>query len=273
MRRCFGEIIFALSQIEYKGKTLVSSHKSRYAEEDVDVHFDKSLSRDFLPIIHDPKGHAEDQQPDGVFYRILKRGKEQAIQYFVHWKKQDCRQEYPLIGELFSHDFDYEPVVAFVTQGKIWKLVLSGGGNILQGGHQTEIYRNDKSVAIGKVTYKTSAKPVYPFGVMKATDSFKENSIDSLRFKGNRPILALATCYHVYTTARQYLKGPKLDVELFEMTDEVITRWYRKENFGHDVSNPFRYPHVRYSPSPKMKQITEERKRLLAQKRPNRNDL
>ena len=243
----------------------MSVKQSRYVEKSVEVHFGESLSRDLLPIIYDPKGHAEDQRPDGVFYRILKQGKEQAIQYFVHWKKQDCRQEYPLIGELFSHDFDYEPIVAFVKQGKILKLVLSGGGNILQGGHQTEIYRKDKSLVIGKVTYQTSAKPAYPFGVKKVTDSFKEDSIDRVRFKGNRPVLALATCYYVYTTARQYLKGPKLDVELFEMTDEVITRWYRKENFGHDVSNPFKYPHVRYSPSPKMRQLAEERKRLLVQ--------
>ena len=116
----------------------MSVKQSRYVEKSVEVHFGESLSRDLLPIIYDPKGHAEDQRPDGVFYRILKQGKEQAIQYFVHWKKQDCRQEYPLIGELFSHDFDYEPIVVFVTGGKIWKLVLSGGGNILQGGQNWE---------------------------------------------------------------------------------------------------------------------------------------
>ena len=168
------------------GKDAVSAKQSRYVEKNVEVRFGKSLSRNFLPIIHDPKGHAEDQQPDGVFYRILKQGKEQAIQYFVHWKKQDCSQEYPLIGELFSHDFDYEPIIAFVKQGKIWKLVLSGGGNILQGGHQTEIYRNDRSMALGKVAYTTSAKSAYPYGVNKVADSFKEDSISRVRFKINR---------------------------------------------------------------------------------------
>ncbi len=64
-----------------------------------------------------------------------------------------------------------------------------------------------------------------------------------------------------------------LDVELFEMTDEVIAEWYRKENFGHDVSNPFRYPHIRYSPSPKMKQLTEERSHLLVQMETQHNEL
>jgi hypothetical protein len=244
---------------DLKSAKKAMSKSSEYYEKKLRAYFNKRKARKFLPIIHDPKGYGSNPKPDAFYYRILKKGKMEAIQYFLRWDKQDCTKSYPGIGYLFSHDFDYEPIIVFLEDGKLTKLVISAAGSLLQGGHQTEIFRQDKSITFGKVQYKTSKKLIYPYGVKNVNNNFKEDSLQKVRFKGNKPNLGLATCYHVYTTIGSYLRGPKLKVELLELTDEVLRKWYKEENFGHDVSNPWKYPHIKYHPSPKIKRLTEER--------------
>lgn len=236
-----------------------------YVEEAIEVSFARKRAERFLPIIYDPEGYASHPEPDGVYFRVLRRGRgDEAIQYFVRWDEQDCRAAYPLVGDLFSHPFDYEPIIAFIKKGRIVRLVVSAAGSLLQGGHQTEIYREDESSTIGKATYKTSKAPAYPFGEHESVGHYKEEPIRRVGFKGKRPLLGVATCYHVYTTVRSYLRGPVLSASLFPLTDKVLERWYSEENFGHDVSNPWRYPHIRYHPSPKMRTLAEERSRIGA---------
>ena len=236
---------------------------SRYLEREIKLYFDENKAKQFVPIVYDPNNFGTDPEPDGIFYRILKKGNEEAIQYFVHYRKQDCTWQYPGIGYLFSHDFDYEPIIVFLENEKPSKLVLSAAGSLIQGGHQTEIYRKDESMALGKVTYKTNKQPEYPYGINETTGHFKEDTLDKIVLKEKRPLLGLATCYHVYTPVKKYLQGQMLDLELFPLTDEILTEWYEQENFGHDVSNPWKYPGIRYYPSPKMKLLTEERTELI----------
>ena len=235
-----------------------------YVEKGIEVSFEMRWAKKFLPLIHDPRGYASHPKPEGVYYRILRRKSEEAIQYFVRWDEQDCIAAYPLVGHLFSHKFDYEPIIAFIKDGEIGKLVISATGGLTQGGHQTEIYREDESSVLGKVTYRTSKAPEYPFGEHESVGYFREEPLDKVTFRAKRPMLGVATCYHVYTAMRSYLRGPILDMKLFALKSEVLDRWYCVENFGHDVSNPWKYPHIRYHPSPKMEILIEERSRIAA---------
>jgi len=234
----------------------------KYVERGIEVSFEAEQAKRFLPVIHDPSGFASHPKPDGVYYRVLRKGAEEAIQFVVRWDEQDCRAAYPVVGNLFSHLFDYEPIIIFIKDGQIARLVISAAGSLTQGGHQTEIYREDESSALGRVEYRTNRVPEYPFGEKECVGYFKEDSIEKVTLKDKKPIIGVATCYHAYTTTGSYLRGPILNLRLLELREEVLEKWYHNENFGHDVSNPWKYPHIRYHPSPKMKLLIDERSRI-----------
>jgi len=231
----------------------------KYVRDGLEASFDTDRIRKFLPIVYDPKGYASRPKPEGLYYRILKKKDEEAIQFFIHWDEQDCRKEYFGFGHLFTHRFDYEPIIAFARDDKVTALVVAGGGNLLQGGHQTEIYGERQSLAVRQVAYRTSKTPEYPFGEHGYIASVKEAPIASVTFEDKRPALAVATCYHVYTAVRSHLYGSQLAMRLSELSNNVLDSWYEDEYFGHDVSDPWEYPHIRYYPSPKMKALIEQR--------------
>lgn len=233
-----------------------------YVEEGIDVLFDKDYAEKFQPIVYDRKGFGTDPEAKGMYYRILEAGEVRAIQLFIYWEKQDCTDEYPLVGEFFSHSYDYEPVIVFVRGGKINKVVIAGAGGLTWPwlGHQTEIYREEESNVLGKVTYRTSPEPHYPYGEHTEEDMFKAEPLTRVSFKGTRLMIGLATCYHVYTTRKHYLTGQILDPPLKRLTDDILNKWYKEEHFGHDVSNPWKHPHIRFHSPPKLELSMEKRR-------------
>ena len=123
----------------------------------------------------------------------------------------------------------------------------------------TEVYGEDEEFSRGKTSYETSEYPLYPFGRRRRFDSYLAGPIKRVTFRGARPVLAIATCYHVYTTLSHYQAGPVISPPLKRLTTRVLTRWYRMGHFGHDVSDPWVFPHVRFSPPPELKKPIERR--------------
>jgi hypothetical protein len=239
-----------------------SEFVSSYLDEGIIALFDDELARRYQPIIYDKKGFGSQPFPVGIYYRILKEEREYAIQFYFYWEEQDCTAAYPLIGGLFSHEFDYEPIIVFIGDERVLRVALAGAGGLRKGGHQTEIYEDLGSTSWGRVRYETQASPRYPFGVHSEEDSFKSDSITRVRFKGTRPEIGIATCYHVFTPLENYLSGEILDIPLKRLTDEVLEQWYNEEHFGHDVSNPWSHPYIKFHPPPKIEEEIDERGNL-----------
>lgn len=72
-------------------------------------------------------------------------------------------------------------------------------------------------------------------------------------FLDHHPVFGLRRCSHVFSGDADFFSEPKTDVPLRRLTDDVLHEWYfqhckadDEEPFGHDVSNPFEYPHVKY---------------------------
>jgi hypothetical protein len=63
-------------------------------------------------------------------------------------------------------------------------------------------------------------------------------------------MFAIITCYHVFTSSRDYygqsLFTDELSLESKESTDTVLNDWYENRGFGHDISDPFSFPHIKY---------------------------
>jgi hypothetical protein len=125
--------------------------------------------------------------------------------------------------------------------------------------HKTEIHttgaNRDEKEAQNKCM--TSPLPFYPFGgehCREVTSCVKQYPLEaSMYFLDHHPLFGLRECSHVFSGDAQYFRDPKIDVPIRELTDEVLYKWYHKhydsnydQPFGHDVSNPFEFPHIKY---------------------------
>jgi hypothetical protein len=236
---------------------------SKYLDPGTLVTFDDELAGKFQPLIFDPYGYGKDPAPEGVFYRILNKGDEKVIQYYVYWEKQDCKGE--VLGELYSHDYDYEPVFIFTRGDEVFRVVLAGEGKPAQAGHRTDIYEvRDRRLRdyTDNVPYTTGPKTQYPFGENRSRDEVIVRSISKLAFEGKRLKICLAACYHVYDALDpNMVRGPVLVSPLRRLDDSVLDEWYNEEHFGHDVSNPWVKPYIRYHPPPPARDQIEKRKK------------
>lgn len=228
--------------------------KEVYVETGIEVLFDENYVKRFQPIIYDKNGHGVNPEPEGIYYRILRRAKETAIQFFVYWEKQIC---YGI--PFLSHRYDYEPLIVFLQEDRLSKVIIAGETDISKGGHKTEVYQDDEAYIWGKAKYKTNKTPQYPYGEHSEQAWFIAAPLTRMEFEGTRPKIGIATCYHVYSVEKKELTGPILDLPLKRLTEKTLKKWYEKEHFGHDVSNPWKFPHIRFHSPPKLKQMIEER--------------
>lgn len=78
-----------------------------------------------------------------------------------------------------------------------------------------------------------------------------------------RPLFGVTSCSHVFSGAEKELRGVVLPIPLKRLNDQVLHEWYfehhkdpREEPFGHDVSDAFDFPYIKYcDPKPFVKKI------------------
>lgn len=64
-------------------------------------------------------------------------------------------------------------------------------------------------------------------------------------------MFGVTSCSHVFSGAERDLHGGVLSMPMKKLDDQVLNDHYkdvREEPFGHDVSNAFVFPYVRYEP-------------------------
>lgn len=207
------------------------------------------------------------------------------FQYYVYWPRQECvpidlkpssvwRRLLRFLGQKWpDHKFDYEPILVFYDfpRGSPYLVVNNGLGENPTT-HRIEIHseetkeRDDADI---ESDFRTSPHPSYPFGGHDGREikewCKKYPLMSTIYFNDRHPLFGVTMCSHVFSGGEKYYKksifGKKLvsfiedeslEIELKRLNDEVLDEWYLKqytgdeEPFGHDVSDPFRFPHIRY---------------------------
>lgn len=159
------------------------------------------------------------------------------------------------VGRFFTHDYDFEPIYVFINGSQIKKVVISGRGDVDAQPHRNDIFVDQNSYSEGESLFTTSDFPYYPNGKRPASTAFKEFAMDKLIMTEDRPTFAIITCYHAFTS-RKYYYGEevfkkKLDALPHNLTDDVLSDWYQRKHFGHDVSDPFEFPYLRFAEPPR----------------------
>ncbi len=246
-----------LLQLGEVKKYNLESETSKYLVSNLNLFFCDTLAMDYAPVIYG--GQYSEPRAEAVYYRILSEGRsnELCLQYYVYWPEQVC-----LGGTLASHKYDYEPILLFLRppREQCYK-VVNGGLSIRLDCrfHKTEVHiagvRRDAEESPFRC--KTSPAPFYPFGGktgQEIVNCVKQYPLEgSVYFLDHHPVFGLRECSHVFSGDAKYFCEPKLEVPLRRLTDTLLDEWYHRhhesddeEPFGHDVSNPFQFPHVKY---------------------------
>ena len=236
--------------------------ESKYVDPALKPYFSDDFATEFQPQLFNYKGEGSKPEPAGIYYRIILAPDLGlfCIQYYVYWKRQDC-------GPLKSHIHDYEPIMMFLRppKEKPVRVVNGGVGDMSSGNltfHRAEIHLAGKKTRDSKDLFKkfrTSPAPYYPWGENTGREIgswYKRYPLEtSLYFRGGSPLVGILNCYHAFSCAAEAVERRKrLSPRLNRMDDTVLGEWYHKhyeseteEPFGHDVSNPFDFPHIKYS--------------------------
>lgn len=231
--------------------------ESKYLLEHLKVFFCDSLASDYAPIVYG--GQFDEPKAEGLYYRILSdlNLAELCLQYYTYWMEQIC-----LGGASASHRYDYEPILLFLKppQEHCYKVVNGGfSGRLDCRFHKTEIHivgaNRDEEEA--PCISRTSPAPFYPFGGehgQEIVNCVKQYPLEaSIYFLDHHPVFGLRQCSHVFSGDATHFRQPRMNPPLRRLTDSILHEWYhehrksdREEPFGHDVSNPFEFPHVKY---------------------------
>lgn len=262
----------------------LEEYNSKYATLELKVFFSDSLARRYQPIIYEGNvpANSDDKNStnaEGAYYRIVynPNSNEICIQYFVYWLMQDCTG---FVG-ISNHKYDYEPIYIFIRPSNLQPVGIVNSGassnpvTVLECRfHKTEI-RRQEYIARDEIeescVFTTSPSPFYPFGGstgQKAMNCIKRYPIaGTIYFENCTPLFGIYACYHVFSGAQDVLKGNRLDIPLRQLDDKVLEEWYWKhhnspdeEPFGHDVSNPFEFPFIKYfDPKPFLRENDDNR--------------
>jgi len=74
----------------------MSASNSKYALQEYQVSYDKSLAEKWKPEIYDPWEYGKDHNPR-IYFRALRYGEETCLQYYYYWDKQVCNRSYILL--------------------------------------------------------------------------------------------------------------------------------------------------------------------------------
>ncbi len=247
--------------VEIRGVSYALEYDSKdpYVSTDLKLAFCDELAADFAPIIFDPKGYGSCPFPPEILaYRLLVDSNEEHLcaLYEVYWRRQDCSWK-----ELNKdHDHDYEQIqVQFDLKTGEQKFVFSSVGPVEFAGHGVEFYRSVAQATFRNIEYVTSSKKFFPWG----GDSGEKNltqiriiPVDHLFLDGKRPEVTIVNCYHSFSGVKVVLPAEdkvELKPKLVRLDQKLLDTWYyrnSKNRFGHDISNPFEEPFVKYFPPP-----------------------
>ena len=106
-----------------------------------------------------------------------------------------------------------------------------------------------------------SPKPYYPFGKdgnilsRGCSKQYPLNNIRDLQFQDFHPMFGIRACSNVFSGAAYDLEGEIFNPTLERLTDRILDNWYFRHSsgeddmpFGHDISDPFSYPYIKYHP-------------------------
>ena len=242
----------------WTNNTILEEYTSTFVLPVYKIFFSDQLALQFKPIVY--SNQCLSGPPKSLYYRIVAardpRGKDElCIQYFLYWTYQLC---------IFSsHTYDYEPILIYLKKDMQFPhLIVNGGlGRVDCNFHKNEIrpLEGERSSQTQRFSVSLSPAPYYPFGragKIVSTGCSKQYPLSSqsdLQFQGFHPMFGIRACSNVFSGAIDDLEGEIFDPTLERLTDRVLEEWYFKHSsneddmpFGHDISNPFSYPYIKY---------------------------
>jgi hypothetical protein len=239
----------------------LAKYESRFKVPSVESHFCDNMAELFKPIIYG--GDYSEPTPEGIYYRVLYRTDLNTIclQYYVYWLDQNCLGLLPVA----DHKYDYEPILVYLTPPNPFPIGIVNAGYSKGLGmacrfHKTEIRMKEfaeRDFSEYEAKYKTSPEPFYPFGSSDGLDGstcIKKYPIAGAIYLSNlKPMFGITSCSHVFSGAEKDLRGIVLSIPLKRLDDKVLHEWYfehhrdqSEEPFGHDVSDAFDFPYIKY---------------------------
>jgi hypothetical protein len=171
-----------------------------------------------------------------------------------------------VVGRFFTHDNDFEPILMFVKDSEIVKIVISARGSLDSEPHRNDIYVKQNYHNEGESIFCLE-EPLYVNGKRVPENPppriiFKEFEDTKLKYgrdndddsHHHHPKFAIVTCYHAFTGEEIYYDDQVFEEEknilnlaLKKLTDDVLEHWYHDKGFGHEVSDPFTFPYIRFA--------------------------
>jgi hypothetical protein len=240
---------------------ILEEYDSRFITHSLKCFFNEDLANLYQPMIL--AGDYFEPQPEGIYYRVISAEDQKAIciQYYVYWLEQDCLGALPIA----DHKYDYEPIFVYLEPPKEFPIGIVNAGYSKALGmscrfHKTEVRMkdyNERDISEAQVEYRTSPGPFYPFGgsdgLQGATCVKKYPLAGAMYMNELRPLFGIVSCSHVFSGSEKDLRGEILSIPLKRLDDLVLNDWYfqhhmdpDEEPFGHDVSNPFDFPYIKY---------------------------
>ncbi len=173
----------------------------------------------------------------------------------------------------FTHAHDFEPILIFLdTEDKVERIVASGMGDVQSIPHRNDIFISDIPYSCSNGHDFEMSKEYQDYGteiegLNKPLSRYGHTYfyIDQLGRLGDKPKFRIATCFHAFRRLENMGKvGTPMEIDLVEMNDSELAEWFNKRDFGHDVFDPFTFPHIKYC-SPKGSHTEEaiERRKTL----------
>lgn len=224
------------------------------------VAFCDRLAEDHKPIILDPREcGSKPFPPDLMGYRLVfdPSSLKVCILYEVYWARQDCTWR-----ELNKdHDHDYEQIQVHLdaSSEEVERVVVSSIGSVENGGHGVEIYEHVPKAKAENLEYSTSPVDRFPWGGPRGRRNVAEVRripLKRLCFEGERPIVAVLNCYHVFVGVKRQIDPVawhELKPRLERLDRRLLDRWYYHNSgnrFAHDISKPLNEPCILYYPPP-----------------------
>ena len=248
---------------------------SEYLIPNLKAFFSDKMASFYQPVIykgnqtfdladHNERGSAT--YPEGIYYRIVYNRSDDAycILYYVYWLVQNCSG----LLRISNHIYDYEPIFVFVKPPSPIPYGIVNSGQSKASGlsefqcrfHKTEVRMREyteRDAEEKPFPFKTSSSPYYPFGGefgAGGQNCVKKYPISgSIYFDNYNPLFGLDSCFHAFSGAEGALKGERFNVALKRLDDSTLKEWFfdhhklaDEEPFGHDVSNPFDFPFIKY---------------------------
>ncbi len=247
--------------VEIRGKKYELEYDSldHYVSENLKLAYCDQLAADFAPFLFDPKGYGSCPfPPDVLAYRLLINPYEQllCVLYEVYWRRQDC--SWKELNKDHDHDYEQIQVQLNLKTGET-KYIISSVGPVDCAGHGVEVFSNVAEASFKDVEYATSPKKFFPWGGdagQKNLTQIRFIPVDRLLLDTGRPEISVVNCYHAFTGVKVPLPSEQkkeLSPALVRLDLKILDKWYyrnAKNRYGHDISNPFTEPFVKYYPPP-----------------------